>query len=46
MKPVFEWDPERAKKNTSKHQVTFGEACSVFNDPMFITLLDEEHTKD
>ena len=46
MKPDFKWDPEKAEKNTRKHQVSFEEACSVFDDPLFITVLDEEHSID
>ncbi|MFH1524740.1 MAG: BrnT family toxin [Chloroflexota bacterium] len=46
MKPNFEWDPEKAKKNFHKHEVSFEEASSVFDDPMFVTLLDEEHSTD
>ena len=46
MKPNFEWDPDKAEKNISKHDVDFDEASSVFDDPMFITFLDEEHSID
>ncbi len=46
MKPDFEWDPEKAEKNIRKHEVSFEEACSVFDDPLFITVLDEEHSPD
>ena len=46
MKPNFEWDPEKAKKNIRKHDVDFDEASSVFDDPMFITVIDEEHSTD
>ena len=46
MNPDFEWDPEKAEKNVSKHNVDFNEASSVFEDPMFITFLDEEHSFD
>jgi hypothetical protein len=46
MKPDFEWDPQKAELNTRKHGVTFDEADTVFNDQMFITLLDEEHSTD
>lgn len=46
MKPEFEWDPNKAETNFRKHGVTFAEASSVFDDPLFITLLDEEHSKD
>ena len=46
MKSNFEWDPGKAEKNIRKHDVSFDEASSVFDDPLFITLLDEEHSKD
>jgi uncharacterized DUF497 family protein len=46
MKTDFEWDPEKAEKNLRKHEVSFEEAGSVFDDPMFITVLDEEHSGD
>ncbi len=29
-----------------KHKVSFEEASTVFDDPMFITVLDEEHSQD
>jgi hypothetical protein len=28
----FEWDPEKAKLNESKHGVSFFEACEIFDD--------------
>ena len=46
VKPNFEWDPDKAEKNISKHDVDFVEASSIFDDPMFITFLDEEHSID
>jgi uncharacterized DUF497 family protein len=46
VKPNFEWDADKAEKNISKHDVDFDEASSVFDDPMFITFLDEEHSID
>ena len=46
MKPNFEWDTEKAESNIRKHGVSFDEAASVFDDPLFITLLDEEHSSD
>lgn len=42
MKPNFEWDSEKEKKNVRKHDVNFEEAGSVFDDSMFITVIDEE----
>ena len=29
---IFEWDPEKARANEEKHQVTFIEAAEVFDD--------------
>ncbi len=46
MKPDFEWDREKEQKNIRKHKVEFEEASSIFDDPMFITVLDEEHSTD
>lgn len=46
MRPNFEWDTEKAEKNIRKHDVSFDEAASVFDEPLFITLLDGEHSSD
>ncbi len=42
----FEWDANKARLNLRKHGVSFEEACTVFDDPLFITFLDEEHSID
>ena len=42
----FEWDENKAIKNVEKHRVSFQEAATVFNDLMFITFVDEEHSVD
>ena len=42
----FEWDSDKASKNVEKHHVSFEEAATVFDDPMFITLIDDEHSID
>ncbi len=44
MKFRFEWDPEKAKINLKKHGVDFEEASTIFEDPQFISFLDEEHS--
>ena len=46
MSSSFEWDPVKEETNIRKHDVNFEEASSVFDDPMFITVLDEEHSSD
>jgi uncharacterized DUF497 family protein len=43
---LFEWAPDKAVKNFEKHGVSFEEAATVFRDPIFITLIDEEHSTD
>jgi uncharacterized DUF497 family protein len=43
---IFEWDEEKAATNLRKHQVSFEEAKTVFNDPMSLTIFDEEHSTD
>ena len=42
----FEWDPKKAKRNLRKHGVSFEEARTIFDDPDFISFLDEEHTDE
>ncbi len=40
----FEWDDEKAMANALKHQVTFDEAKTVFDDPLFVDFFDPEHS--
>ena len=40
----FEWNREKAKKNFSKHKVSFDEAMTVFYDPLSATFEDKEHS--
>ncbi|MBC8262507.1 MAG: BrnT family toxin [Anaerolineales bacterium] len=42
----FEWDANKAAQNLKKHSVAFEEAATVFDDPMFITVVDDEHSVD
>jgi uncharacterized DUF497 family protein len=42
----FEWDTEKANRNVKKHRVSFEEAATVFDDPKFITFVDDEHSID
>lgn len=46
MSQQFEWDPVKANLNLAKHRISFQEASTVFDDPLFITFLDEEHSTD
>ena len=42
----FGWGTNKATKNLRKHRVAFEEAASVFDDPMFITVVDDDHSVD
>lgn len=44
MSLTFEWDEEKAKGNLTKHDVTFEEAKTIFNDPRAITMADPDHS--
>lgn len=46
MKATVEWDPVKARTNLKKHEISFEEASTVFDDPLFITFLDVEHSLD
>ena len=42
----FEWDKDKAAANLEKHGVSFGEASTVFDDPLAYIFDDEEHSED
>ncbi len=42
----FEWDEEKAKANLKKHKVSFEEAETVFDDPLFLIFADPDHSFD
>lgn len=42
----FEWDPVKAQTNANKHGVTFEQATAVFNDPLALTIFDEDNSRD
>lgn len=42
----FEWNPEKDKTNTKKHNISFLEASTVFADKHQLNLFDEEHSDD
>lgn len=39
---AFEWDPDKARSNKSKHRVSFETATTVFEDPLHLSVYDEE----
>jgi len=44
MKLAFEWDEIKAKTNFKKHEVSFEEGKTIFNDPSLFTFPDIEHS--
>ena len=44
MRPLFDWDPEKARENRLKHGVSFEEASTIFGDPLEATVVDHEHS--
>jgi uncharacterized DUF497 family protein len=40
----FEWDSEKADLNFRKHKVSFDEAKTVFDDPLFVIFADPDHS--
>jgi len=42
----FEWDEKKASRNLLKHNVSFEEAVTVFDDPLSKTFPDPDHSHD
>jgi len=42
----FEWNPGKAHTNIRKHGVSFEEATEVFDDPMAMTVFDEDESSN
>ena len=41
---LYEWDPPKGAANVEKHGVSFGEASTVFLDPLAATWPDPDHS--
>jgi uncharacterized DUF497 family protein len=41
MKLIFEWDKNKANSNLRKHNISFDEATSVFEDKFLLTFPDD-----
>jgi uncharacterized DUF497 family protein len=41
----FEWNKNKAVKNLSKHGVSFEEAKTVFDDPLYVDFYDPDHSE-
>jgi uncharacterized protein len=42
----FEWDLVKAAANLSTHEVSFDEAKTVFDDPLYVDFYDPDHSED
>ncbi|HEX9422492.1 MAG TPA: BrnT family toxin [Pyrinomonadaceae bacterium] len=42
----FEWDRKKAENNLKLHGVSFDEAMTVFDDPLFLTFADPDHSEE
>ena len=40
----YEWDNNKAVANLAKHGVSFEEAKSVFDDPLYVDFYDPDHS--
>ena len=40
----FKWDSTKATANLSKHRVSFDEAKTVFDDPLYVDFYDPDHS--
>ncbi len=42
----FNWDENKAERNLSKRGVSFEEAKTVFDDPLYVDFYDPDHSED
>ncbi|WP_431064111.1 BrnT family toxin [Methylotuvimicrobium sp.] len=40
----YEWDENKTAANLSKHGVSFAEAKTVFDDPLYVDFYDPDHS--
>ncbi len=41
---AFDWDKKKAAENFVKHGVSFEEAKTVFDDPLYVDFYDPDHS--
>ena len=42
----YEWDEDKAAGNLAKHVVSFEEAKTVFDDPLYVDFYDPDHSSE
>jgi uncharacterized DUF497 family protein len=43
---LFEWDPDKARKNIEIHDISFDEASTAFGDALSLTIHDPLHSDE
>jgi len=43
---TFEWDEAKAAANLAKHGVSFDDAKTAFDDPLYVDFYDPDHSAD
>ena len=43
---LFEWDPNKARRNLEIHKVSFDEASAAFKDTLSLTIHDPSHSDE
>ena len=41
----FEWDEKKLRTNISKHGISFDEATTIFDDPLYVDFYDPDHSE-
>jgi uncharacterized DUF497 family protein len=41
---AYVWDDKKAAANLKEHDVSFEEASTVFDDPLFVIAADDDHS--
>lgn len=42
----YEWDEEKAARNLEKHGISFLDAATVFDDPLYVDFYDPDHSSN
>lgn len=43
---TFQWDEAKAATNLAHHRVSFDEAQTAFDDPLYVDFYDPDHSDD
>ena len=40
----FDWDENKARLNLTNHDISFDEAKTIFDDPLYVDFFDPDHS--